>query len=410
MNKGFLKGTAGALVLLAAGGAFAEEETTAWRLFVSDHSAAVVTGVDVASGEIIDRFQTYGPARLVRSEDGTRVLAVQTNDDVVQVIDTGIEFEDHGGHADIHLDAPGLADFTVAGQYPVHTVEHSGKWAVFFDKEGLARVFDNHLEGAETPSFVNVVADAPHHGVAVAFGERSLVSVPNPENADALPIGIEVLDRSGDRIGDVAECPDLHGEATSGDLLVFACGDGILVVRAGRSGPEFQHIEYGAAGADERVTTVLGGRGLQYFLGNFGARKVVLFDPFEAAPYRVVDLPTRRVDFAVDPIRAQFAYVFTEDGTLRQLNVLSGRLVDDLKLTGPYSMDGNWSDPRPRIAVAGDLIAVTDPLEGKVHLVDAATFEKASEIGLEGMPYTIVAVGGTGMSEDHDHEHEHEDD
>ena len=59
-------------------------------------------------------------------------------------------------------------------------------------------------------------------------------------------------------------------------------------------------------------------------------------------------------------------------------------------------MDGDWNDPRPRIAVAGDRIVVTDPLNSKLHLVDAASFDKAGEIAVEGKPYNIVSVGGSG--------------
>ena len=59
-------------------------------------------------------------------------------------------------------------------------------------------------------------------------------------------------------------------------------------------------------------------------------------------------------------------------------------------------MDGEWSLPRPRIAVAGDQVAVTDPQKGVVHLVDVADFAVTGEIAVEGAPYNIVAVGGSG--------------
>jgi hypothetical protein len=41
---------------------------------------------------------------------------------------------------------------------------------------------------------------------------------------------------------------------------------------------------------------------------------------------------------------------------------------------------------------------VTDPLKSVVHAIDAASFEKAHDIAVEGMPYNIVAVGGSGES------------
>ncbi|MGO4842726.1 hypothetical protein AB4144_61690, partial [Rhizobiaceae sp. 2RAB30] len=84
------------------------------------------------------------------------------------------------------------------------------------------------------------------------------------------------------------------------------------------------------------------------------------------------------------------------DGKLHRIDVVSGTLDGSISLTEPYSMDGHWNDPRPRIAVAGDRIVVTDPLNGMLHLIDAATFTKADEIPVEGKPFNIVAVGGSG--------------
>ena len=100
--------------------------------------------------------------------------------------------------------------------------------------------------------------------------------------------------------------------------------------------------------------------------------------------------------FAVDPIRAKFAYVFTEDGQLHQIDVVRGAITNSIKLTEPYSMDGHWSDPRPRVAVAGHRIIVTDPLKSALHLVDAESFQKAGELAVEGKPFNIVSVGGSG--------------
>lgn len=52
--------------------------------------------------------------------------------------------------------------------------------------------------------------------------------------------------------------------------------------------------------------------------------------------------------------------------------------------------------PRPRIAVTGEKVVVTDPLNGKLHLVDAASFAIAGAIPVEGKPCNIVSVGGSG--------------
>lgn len=386
-----------AALLLSAVSVFAEE-TTAWRLFVADHADPVVTAIDLAGTGEPTRIPLTGPATLHRSASGKIVFAVQGAAGMVTAISSGIGIDDHGDHGDIEVAAPRLLGVEISGKKPSHFVEHDGGIALFFDGEGVARIVSerNVLQG--NPELREVKTAAPHHGVAVAWGSYALLSEPNGEKPEELPVGIRVVDASGARVGDVHACPDLHGEASSGDLLAFACATGLLVVR-NENLPEIRHLPYSENLPDGKSTTLLGGRGLQYFLGNYGPDRVVLIDPTavkEEEAFRLISLPARRVHFAVDPVRPKFAHVFTEDGNLNRINVIEGSITGSLRLTEPYSMDGHWSDPRPRLAVAGDRIVVTDPLAGKLHVVDAVTYEKAGEIPMDGKPFNVVAVGGSG--------------
>lgn len=374
----------------------AADEVTAWRLFVSDHTEPVVTAIDLPNGESAGAFTLEGPASLYVTGSKTAVYAVQTNAGRVSAITTGIEIDDHGDHGDIEVSPPHLIEASLLGERPVHFVEHAGDIAVFFDGEGRARVLSEKQWLAGDVSARDYPTAAPHHGVAAPFDGHILISAPNSEDAGALPVGIEVLTAAGQVRGDLSDCPDLHGEASSGHKLVIACATGLLVVREGSGGPDIAHLPYSPTLPDGKTTTLLGGVGLQYWLGNYGADRVVIIDPSDAEPFRLVNLPSRRVHFAVDPVRPKFAYIFTEDGQLHALDILSGGIVKSLQVTEPYSMDGEWNLPRPRIAVAGDVVAVTDPLQGAVHLVDAENLTLARDIAVEGMPYNIVAVGGSG--------------
>ena len=153
-----------AMVVAMSASASADENVTAWRLFVSDHARPVVHAIDALDGDVIASFDIKGPASLYRSDSGAAVYAVQGSANLVSTIATGIAFDDHGDHADIDIDPPELTGAEFAGEYPVHFVEHDGHWAVFFDKEGIARVFEEHeaLEGHA--EFREVDSGAPHHG------------------------------------------------------------------------------------------------------------------------------------------------------------------------------------------------------------------------------------------------------
>jgi zinc transport system substrate-binding protein len=374
----------------ASGFAVSADEAETWRLFVADHTAPVVRALET-DGTVTASFDIKGPASLTPGPSGTIVYAIQSDADIVQAIDSGIVLSDHGDHADLKVEAPRLLETAMIGDRPVHFVVHDGRIAVFYDDEGLARIYSER--GGE-PRVVETTA--PHHGVAAMIGKYVLVSIPHPEDPSELPIGIRVLDADGAQVGADHACPDLHGEAASGSLMALACATGVLLVRPdGDNPPEVEHLAYASDLPEGKSTTLLGASGLQYFVGNYGADAIVAIDP-SAGTFTRVQLPTRRVHFAMDGERPQFVYVFTEDGQLHRINALTGSIADSLTLTGPYSMDGHWRDPRPRLAVAGDEIFVTDPTAGVIHVVDIESFAKEREVEVDGLPYNIVAVGGHG--------------
>lgn len=403
-----------AITALLGGAALADEESvTAWRLFVADHGDPVVRVIDALDGDLLDTFEIGGPATLHRTSSGETVFAVQGDAGEVNAIRTGIAFHDHGDHGDIDVDDAELLHVHIDGTKPAHFVELQGYVAQWFDGEDTARVFteksvlDEKIEVREA----NVVV--PHHGVAVPFQNHAVVTIPNPEDASKRPIGARVVDFDGNTVGEDVACPGLHGSAGSGSLYALACDTGLLLIRNDGDAPSIEHLAYASSLPEGSASTLIGGKGLQYFIGNYGADRILVIDPSEGENgFQLVQLPTRRVHFAVDPIRAKFAYVITEDGQLHKVDVLEGKIATSLKVTDPYSMDGHWSDPRPRLAVAGDNVVVTDPLNGKLHLIDAETFTESGEIAVEGKPFNIVAVGGSGEVHNHDgeegHDHSHD--
>lgn len=374
-----------------------EKAEVVWRLFVADRNNPVMHVLDAAEGKVIRSFGLKSQGRLYPTESGRAVFAVQADANIATGFATGIDIDDHGDHADLEVTEPRALGVEISGKKPVHFVSHHGEIAIFYDGDGVARIMSEAdvLKGEAGGD--SIETGAPHHGVAIPLGDHVVMSVPHEQDPSELPTGVRVVDRSGNQLGEVAQCPGLHGEASSGSLVALACETGLLIVTEQGGTPEIRHLPYAdGLPEDGKVSTLIGGKGMQYFLGNFGQKAVVLIDPEDENAFRLIELPVRRVHFAIDPVRTRFAYVFTEDGRLHQINILSGKIANSVAVTEPYSMDGHWNDPRPRIAVAGDEIMITDPLKGLIHALDAETLEKKREIVTGGAPYEIVAVGGSG--------------
>jgi len=401
----FLAASSLACALLLPLPSFANDEKgmESWRLFVADHSLPIVRAIDASSGKEIGRFDLDGYASLSLSQSGRTIFAVQGEKNMVHAIATGISLSDHGEHRDIELSDPKLLPASIKGEKPGHVVTHGNDVAIFYDRDDKFDLLSESglAEGkADIRSFRTIAA---HHGVAVPMDNHLLVSVPNieaPVKEGELPprLGLRVLDRKGEQVGDIKRCTGLHGEATSARLVAFGCEEGVLIARPGGiDGPKVEMLAYGSSLPKGKVSTLLGGTSMQFFLGNYGEQNVVLIDPDNSdQPYKLIELPTRRVDFVLDPAKPQIAYILTEDGNLHLLDVVKGAIVKSETVTEPYSKDGHWRDPRPRLAIAGNLIAITDPRHSLVRMVDNQSLKEVRSIPVEGQPFAIVAAGGSG--------------
>ncbi|MCO6391372.1 hypothetical protein GTW25_10060 [Aliihoeflea aestuarii] len=373
-----------------------------YRLFVGDHADGVVRAFDIHDGAAAGTFEIDQTPALTRSESGRTLFAVQGDTGKVAVISTGISFEDHGDHADLKVEDAALLDVAIEGVKPAHVVEGSGRIALFDDGSGDVSLFAESgvLDGNFEPRILK--PGAAHHGLAAPMGDHLVVSVPH-ENADEPRVGLKVVDADGDQVGEVVSCPGVHGQAQSARLFAFGCRDGIVIASPGTGGeaPTLRHVPTADLG-EGNVSTLKGGTAMTYFLGNYGPSSVVVIEPGDETGFTKIDLPTRRVDFALDPALPRNAYVLTEDGQLHLIDIVAGTIAQSAAVTEPYSMDGHWRDPRPRLAVAGDRIALTDPREGVVRLISTETLEETGTIEIEGTPYTIVTVGGSGAVHDHE--------
>lgn len=396
-----------ALALLLAPAALAQADTsggeTVFRVFVGDHAAPRITAFDLSAPDRPWLFDTIGQAKLYAVAGGSAVAAVQSDANTVQFLSSGIRLEDHGDHQDIEITEPSALPHRLDGPRPFHLIDHGQRIVINLDQGGYAEIIDGAAlaRGAlETSRFPQSV---PHHGFVTPMGSLWLSSVAPPPPADgaepAPRLGLQAFTAEGTPAGDLATCTGIHGEAFSGLYLAAGCAEGVLTARSGDEGIVYAMLPYPAdLPAGNTTGTLLGATGMQVFLGNYGRDGLVVIDPADAPHFRLITLPFRRVDFVLDPMQPARGFVLTEDGTLHRIDLLAASLDGSASVTQPYSMDGHWNDPRPRLAMAGDEVLITDPREGRVRRIDAATLEDRGSIAVEGAPYSIAVVAASGHS------------
>lgn len=381
-----------------------EESVTLYRVFVGDHEAPRVTALDLADPANRWTFGTKGQAKLYSEADGAVIVAAQSFDDQVNFIASGVSLHDHGEHQDIEIADPEAIAVVLEGPRPFHVLGHDGKLAINFDAGGYAEILDEHALSEGRVEAVRFPQAHAHHGVVVPMGDIRISSVASEEPVEAgtLPprVGAQVFAPDGEPAGELATCSGLHGEAFSGAYLVFGCDEGVLTVIEEGDAPVFRMLPYPADFPKGETTgTLLGVSAVQMFLGNHGKTGLVVIDPAGEPHMRRIELPFRRVDFVLDPARPAHGYVLTEDGTLHRVNMLNAEIEASARVTEHYSMDGDWNLPRPRLAMAGDEIVMTDPNAGLVRRIATADMSELGTIPVEGKPYNIAVAGGTGVVE-----------
>ena len=121
----------------------------------------------------------------------------------------------------------------MTGPNPAHIVEHGGLVAVFFDGSGEVRlVTEDQLTSGGEVDVDTVMANTPHHGVALEFHEHLLVTT--AEIVDERPILTGVVafahNDTSKTVHESATCTNLHGEASLGHYVGYGCDEGVLLI------------------------------------------------------------------------------------------------------------------------------------------------------------------------------------
>jgi hypothetical protein len=342
----------------------------ALRLLVADSTSGEIVVLDLATGEEIGHVDVAGPARLYTEPHGRYVVAAQRDHDRVDWIDGGAWTVDHADHAHYWAAAPTVvSEWHVDGPQPTHVVFHHDLLAVFNDGDGSFWALDTHHLGDDDALLGTWDTGVAHHGVAVALEDLGVivVSIPGDDPDDTLPIGVAVIDLgTGEEIDRFENCPGLHGEFATDEIIAFGCSDGVLLVEPHGDHWHADKVDRPAGTPDDvRTGTLTGGHDLDYLIGNLGSDALVRID-LDTETATAIPLPLPAAAWSFDAEREQIV-VLTVDGSLHLIDPASREVVDSIEATDAIELpQGHGGGPRPSILVAGTRAYVSDPANEQV--------------------------------------------
>ncbi|ROR73078.1 hypothetical protein [Bogoriella caseilytica] len=396
---------------------FVEVSTLDHRI-VFTYDGGVAT-LDTGSGEVIDDQEIPGFLRLNAAGDGRHVL-VSTGEGW-ELFDVGLDAVEHGDHYHYYEADPYWPDYVFEAETPAHVVTHAGLTALFDDGTGNITLFDpSELGEGEPETDSSYSVPEAHHGVAVALYDDELVITVG--DADGRT-GAALLDADREVIAEADNCPGVHGETVAEDhAVVLGCEDGPIILH----GDHWHKVEADTGDNDfARTGNLFGTHASPIVLGDLRTdpdepmTNVVLVDTRDDSMQLVeVDAPYNFRGLARGP-QAE-ALVLTESGALHVIDPETGEIENSIDVVEEWVEPEVWQQPRPALAVAGEIAYVTEPATNQIHAVDISGGDVLASYDLEVVPNEITVVTGFPGEpgehpEEHDHghddgEHAHEDD
>jgi len=350
-----------------------------------------ITVVRAQDGEVLSAIELPGFNRLNPAGDDRHVM-VSTSEGF-QVLDLGAWTEAHGDHGHSFTAEPHLTEITFAAQTPGHVVVHADRTVLFDDGTGTITSFDPHHLGEEEVRTATMAVDQAHHGVAVALEDGSMLHTLGNEESRS---GVVLLDHRGKEAGRNEQCPGVHGEAFAGDVAVFGCEDGMLLVDDGKFTKVDSPDDYG------RIGNLAGSPESPVMLGDYKSNP----DAELERPTRVSLVDTRTGELELLDLGSSYSFrslgrgpagealVLGTDGALRIIDAEAGKVVDEVPVVAKWKEPTEWQEPRPTLAVVGDTAWVTEPASNRLHEIDLAERKVVSTLELDVTPNEIVGVTG----------------
>ncbi|MGW8483077.1 zinc metallochaperone AztD [Microbacterium sp. NPDC055903] len=381
----------GVVALLLAGCA---AEPAAEPSSTADEGATTETApriaVAYAGGVLVVDGETLEVVADLPSEEFVRVNPAGDDRHVLVTTSQGFQFLD--------ADAAELTDLVVPAAAAGHVVRHDGRTVLYDDATSDTTVFDTAalaaIDGALPDAEVIAGVEA-HHGVSVILEDGTFVTTVGDSTGRT---GIRATDADGAEIAASADCPGVHGEGAAQDeTLVFGCENGVLVYADGEITKVASPDEFGRIGnayaSEDSPLVVMDYKDDPDAEGSLLAN-IALVDT-ENKTLEKVALPDGVQYTWRGIVRADSAHALMigTDGQLHVIDAATGAIEESYPAIEAWEGPAEWQQPHPAIAVAGDVVYVTDSANSTIVAIDAATGEQIATGELPQVPNEIAVAG-----------------
>lgn len=331
---------------------------------------------DADDGDLLAEFVhvvASGPAAVRTNSSGEFGFVITRSTGTVTIVDSGQVLEDHGDHADLLFKEPRLIGSVHSGENPQHFASGFGRSIIYNDGSGTVTVFaDDQLRAGVAPSSLRARVD---HGAPLMTGEALIVGYGGvPE--------IDVFSWEGARLQTLEGGTRLHGQARIGRFIAFGVREGVvLLTRRGEGRYERALVAYPPQTPEGGHTGTLRAHPLvPHFVGRVG-ESLLTVDPVGGA----ADL---------FPIGEEFRlFDFDRSGTHLVVLSRSGRLYDvdpqTMAIRGSIQAVPPSDEPLPALTLGNGLVWISDPINGRVVMIDLDHLETEREIAVE----TLAPIG-----------------
>jgi hypothetical protein len=387
------------------------------RLVVTSDEASELAVFNSTDGSLIERFSLDNPASgLYTSPQSRFALVAQRDQNQVQVLDGGLYQEDHGDHLHPYQKDPEMLAQSLNGVRPTHYRENETRSAFFFDGDGANALLSSVIDFDDDEILNNTTRSleltTAMHGVAEPRGEFLLSTYRASDASDVLPDQVELF-KFNSNSGDYdtvkrfeERCPSLHGAFSTEDASVFACSDGVLVIR--QNGEQFtaekianpvgmaEGVRIGGFSGYADSNLLAGWASGALYAVNLDDSSIELIDWTGGTE---AEYSTAKMDD-----EGEILMVLNKTGGLHLLDATDNfkHLIEIKVLNALPALEGHAS-----ISIAssksGEDVYIVDAVNNKLVVVNLEHQEIEESISVPFTPKHVIWVGIAG--EEHDHEH-----